>query len=76
MSDHITKEMEAVIEVTAQRVVDKAIKEFRREMATSIELHGTKCEAKKLAAFKAAVIGIVGGSVLFVAQCLKQFLER
>jgi len=66
----------AIIELTAQRVVKGAMKEFRLEYEQAIELHTAKCEARKLGAFKASVVGAVGAFVMLAIQWAKEAMFK
>lgn len=59
MPDHISKELEAVIELTAEKVVEKWEDRFAKKLDAAIELHTLKCQNKKLGGFKAVVIGVL-----------------
>ena len=67
------KALEAVIENTAQRTVKEAMKEFRKEMTTQIELHSLKCSNAKLGAFKTGIISVIAAGLTLFGRW---FLEK
>jgi hypothetical protein len=73
---HIDDKTLALIRVTAQEVVDKTMEEFEKKMNTAIELHGLKCEAKKLSAFKAAAFSVIGGAAVFVVNLVTDWIRQ
>ena len=70
----ISEEMKAVIQVTAESVVREALKNFRCEMQTSIDLHSARCQASRLGAFKGTVIAVVSGIAVLVGNYIKEKL--
>lgn len=44
---HVSEELKAVIIITAQTVVDKAMEAYRQESKTELRLHAAECEARK-----------------------------
>ena len=70
----ISEEMKAVIQVTAEAVVREALKNFRCEMNTVIDLHSARCQASRLGAFKGTVIAVVSGIAVLVGNYIKEKL--
>lgn len=71
MADNeITKEQEAFIEITAQRVADKLESRLVKHIDDRIEIHTLNCQNKRLTGFKAVIIGILSA----VATQLGNFL--
>ena len=64
----VSKELEAVIELTAKKTVEKALKAYDSKMADKIELLRLTCQASKLGAFKAGAIGIISGVLALVGN--------
>jgi hypothetical protein len=65
---NISEEVKAYIELTAERVVEKAMVKVDQRIDDKIETHTYKCQATKLGAFKVAVISIAGGVVSLLGQ--------
>lgn len=68
----ISEELKAVIQVTAEAVVREALKNFRCEMNTAIDLHSARCEAGRLGAFKGTAIAIISGIAVLVGNFIKE----
>jgi len=72
-NEQITKELEAIICLTAKRTVDEALKAYDKKMEDKIEIHRLTCQVGKLGAFKATAIGIFSGIAALLG---KWFLEK
>lgn len=64
----VSKELEAIIELTAKKTVEEALLAYDKKMADKIEIHRLTCQAGKLGAFKASVIGILSAVATLVGN--------
>ena len=71
----IDKGTMAIIELTAKRVVAEAVVEMEKKIESAVTLHSYKCEARKLGAFKASVVGAITAFFILVAQWLKDTIK-
>ena len=72
--EHISEGLEAIIQVTAEKTVKEAMKQFREEVKTEFKLHAAECKVAKLGAFKATVVAIIGGVAVLIGNWIKQKL--
>ena len=68
--ESVSKELTAIIELTAKKTVEKALLAYDNKMADKIEIHRLTCQAGKLGAFKASVIGILSAVGTLVGNWL------
>lgn len=70
----------AIIELTATKVVTAAMEKFEAKVneavAAAISTHAITCEAKKLGAFKATVIAVIGGVIVFIGEWFRSILTK
>lgn len=64
----VSKELEAIIELTAKKTVEEALLAYDKKMADKIEIHRLTCQMGKLGAFKASVIGILSAVATLVGN--------